>query len=154
MADALLYTLGGTMFEPPLTPKFGETVIKSYLLKHNIPSVGLVLENGSGLSRITRISATSLQGLLRHAYRSRYMSEFISSLAIAGVDGTMRRRFRRMPEAGWMHLKTGHLDEVAAVAGYVQAKSGTTYAVVLFLNGPTGGGTALIDKLLGWTYQQ
>ncbi len=154
MADALLYALGGTLFDPPLTPKFGETVVKSYLLKNKIPIEGLVLENGSGLSRTTRISAATLHGLLQHAYRSRYMSEFISSLAIAGIDGTTRRRFRQVPETGWMHLKTGHLNDVAAVAGYVQAKSGTTYAVVLFLNGPTAGGAALIDKLLAWTYQQ
>ncbi|MGH8597759.1 MAG: D-alanyl-D-alanine carboxypeptidase, partial [Gammaproteobacteria bacterium] len=108
----------------------------------------------SGLSRTTRITATTLAALLRHAYASRYMPEFISSLAIAGVDGTMRRRFRRGPETGWMHLKTGHLNNVAAVAGFVRAQSGATYAVVLFLNGSTGGGSALIDRLLQWTYLQ
>jgi serine-type D-Ala-D-Ala carboxypeptidase/endopeptidase (penicillin-binding protein 4) len=154
MADALLYTLGGTLFDPPLTPAFGEIAVKSYLAEHRIPNAGLVLENGSGLSRITRISATTMHDLLRHAYRSRYMSEFISSLAIAGIDGTMRRRFKHASETGWMHLKTGHLNNVAAVAGFVQAKSGTPYVVVLFLNGSTGGGSALIDALLAWTYQQ
>lgn len=153
MAEALLYTLGGTLFDPPLTPAFGESVVKSYLAKNKIPAEGLVLENGSGLSRVTRISASTMHALLRHAYHSRYMSEYISSLAIVGVDGTMRRHFRSAPETGWMHLKTGHLNGVAAVAGYVRAQSGATYVVVLFLNGTTTGGTALMDKLLQWTYQ-
>lgn len=154
MADALLYTLGGTLFDPPLSLAHGETVIKAYLTKHHLATEGLVMENGSGLSRVSRITALTMHGLLQHAYRSRYMSEYISSLAIAGIDGTMRRRFKRTAETGWMHLKTGHLNEVAAVAGFIRAHSGTTYVVVLFLNGPTGGGSALIDTLLAWTHRQ
>jgi serine-type D-Ala-D-Ala carboxypeptidase/endopeptidase (penicillin-binding protein 4) len=154
MADALLYTLGGTIGKPPLTPAMGAEAVQHYLTAQRISTAGLTLDNGSGLSRITRITATSLNGLLRHAYRSRYMPEFLSSLSIAGVDGTMRRRFRRAGEKGWMHLKTGHLTGVAAVAGYIRARSGVTYSVVLFINGPTAAGNALIDRLLAWTYQQ
>lgn len=154
MADAVFYTLGGTLFDPPLTPSHGEAVIKSYLAQNGISTEGLVLENGSGLSRITRISAQTLHDTLRHAYNSRYMPEFMASLSIAGIDGTLRRRFKRSPETGWMHLKSGHLNNVAAVAGYVRGQSGRTYSVVLFVNGSTSGADALIETLLKWTFRQ
>ncbi len=56
-----------------------------------------------------------------------------------------------------MHLKTGHLNDVAAVAGYVLAANGHTYVVTLLVNHPTanhGAGGELINALLRWTYQQ
>jgi len=115
-----------------------------------------VIENGSGLSRVTRISARTMGGLLLHAYRSPYMPEYLASLSLSGLDGTMRNRFRHAPESGRMHLKTGHLNDVAAVAGYVLAATGKTYVVTLLVNHPTanhGGGSQLINALLAWTYQ-
>jgi len=154
MADALFYTLGGTLFDPPLKPDYGVVATKSYLSGRRIPIEGLVLENGSGLSRVTRISAQTLHEMLRYAHGSRYMPEFMASLSIVGIDGTLRRRLKQRPETGWMHLKTGHLNNVAAVAGYVRSQSGRTFAVVLFVNGSTAGADALIDTLLRWTYLQ
>ncbi len=156
MADALLYTLADTAGVPPVDPRQGAEVVRAYLVKHGVPAAGFVMENGSGLSRNTRISARTMHDLLAHAYRSPYMPEYMASLSLAGLDGTMRRRFRRAPETGRMHLKTGHLNDVAAVAGYVLARSGTTYAVALLINDPgvaRGGGRALMDATLDWTYQ-
>ena len=153
MADALFYTLGGTLFEPPLMPVHGATVIESYLKQRHIPTDGFVMENGSGLSRVTRLTALTLHEVLRYAYRSKYMPEYLASLSILGVDGTLRRRLQRSPETGWMHLKSGHLNNVAAVAGYVRAQSGKTYVVVLFVNGSTGGAHALFDTFLQWVYR-
>ena len=95
--------------------------------------------------------------MLMAAWRSPYMPEYLASLSLVGQDGTMRKRFRRGPENGRMHLKTGHLGDVAAVAGYVLAESGRTYMVTLMMNHPTinaGGGSALINALLAWTYRQ
>lgn len=156
MADALLYGLAAESFPPPLKPEQGTAVIKAYLAKAGIPATGLVMENGSGLSRLTRISARTMAGLLLHAHRSPYMPEYLASLALAGMDGTMRNRFRHAPEMGRMHVKTGHLNDVAAVAGYVLTASGRTCIVTLLVNHPTvnrGGGSALINALLRWTYQ-
>lgn len=154
MADALFYTLGGTQFEPPLRPEHAASVVKSYLTQHRIPTAGFVMENGSGLSRVTRITAQTLHDVLHQAYHSKYMPEYLASLSIVGVDGTLRRRLKGGAETGWMHLKTGHLNNVAAVAGYVRAQSGKTYAVVLFVNGATGGSNALFDTFLRWVYRQ
>ncbi len=156
MADALLYALASESFPPPLKPELGAAVVKAYLSKAQVPADGLVIENGSGLSRVTRISARTMGGLLLHAYRSPYMPEYLASLSLSGLDGTMRNRFRHAPESGRMHLKTGHLNDVAAVAGYVLAATGKTYVVTLLVNHPTanhGGGSQLINALLAWTYQ-
>lgn len=157
MADAMLYGLAAESFPPPLKPDQGAAVVKAYLSKAGIPARELVMENGSGLSRITRISARTMAGLLRHAYKSPYMPEYLASLSLSGLDGTMRNRFRHAPETGHMHLKTGHLNDVAAVAGYVLTATGKTYVVALLVNHPTvnrGGGSELINALLRWTYQQ
>jgi D-alanyl-D-alanine carboxypeptidase/D-alanyl-D-alanine-endopeptidase (penicillin-binding protein 4) len=154
MADALLYALADSLFEPPLSLAQGASVVQSYLGQHDIPHEGFVMENGSGLSRSSRISAHTMSSLLLHAYHSRFMPEYIASLSLVGLDGTFRRRFRHSPEVGTMHLKSGHLDDVTAAAGYVQARSGKTYVVVFFLNGVPWPGDALINVLLRWVYQQ
>ena len=93
------------------------------------------IENGSGLSREARVSATALGALLLKAYHSRYAPEFLSSLPLGGIDGTLRTRMKGSP-AGAVRLKTGHLDGVSAVAGYVTASSGRTYVVVSLINHP------------------
>ena len=157
MADAMLYGLAAESFPPPLAPAQGAAVIKAWLAKAGIADEGFFMENGSGLSRVTRISARTMTGVLLHAWKSPFMPEYLASLSLAGLDGTMRNRFRHAPEAGRMHLKTGHLNDVAAVAGYVLSASGETYVVTLLVNHSTanhGGGGALINALLRWTYER
>lgn len=157
MADALLYALADRRSAPPLQAADGALEIEAHLRALKVDTTGLVLENGSGLSRLTRISARTMGGMLQAAWRSPYMPEYLASLSLVGQDGTTRKRFRRGPENGRMHLKTGHLGDVAAVAGYVLAASGRTYTVTLLINHPTvhqGSGNALINALLAWTYRQ
>ena len=79
---------------------------------------GLEIDNGSGLSRATRISALEMASVLSAAFHSRYAPEFIASLPLAGIDGTLRSRMQDTA-AGSVRLKTGHIDGVSAVAGYV-----------------------------------
>ena len=115
------------------------------------------LENGAGLSRDTRISARSLGRLLLAAHDGIFQPEFVSSLAIAGMDGTMRRRFQDEALSGRMHLKTGRLSGVFALAGYVVSRSGRQYAVVAFYNSPgadKGPGEEAHSALLRWVYEQ
>ncbi len=111
------------------------------------------VDNGSGLSRNGRTSALALGRLLQIAYQSPWMPELMSSLPIAGIDGTMRRN--RSGAVGNAHLKTGSLRDVTAVAGYVLASSGRRYVVVLMANhGNAGASRAVIDKLLEWTVRE
>jgi D-alanyl-D-alanine carboxypeptidase/D-alanyl-D-alanine-endopeptidase (penicillin-binding protein 4) len=157
MTRLLLYSIALAKYDAPVTREQGVEVIHEYLQANNLDDTGLVIDNGSGLSRDTRITGTLMSQLLRHAYHSRFMPEFIASMSIAGLDGTTRRRFKGKPEAGQMHLKTGRLDDVAAIAGYVVAASGKTYSVVLLANSQNihnGPGIELQNTLLQWVYRQ
>lgn len=106
-----------------------------------------VVENGAGLSRQARISAQALGRMLQGAWGSPVMSEFMSSLPIAGLDGTLRRS-----KAGaTAHLKTGSLRNVNALAGYVDGDSGQRYALVALINHANAAGARpALDALIDW----
>ncbi|MES2604958.1 MAG: D-alanyl-D-alanine carboxypeptidase, partial [Pseudomonadota bacterium] len=148
---------GAEEFDVPATLQTGGDVINEYLTMLGIDSTGLVVSNGAGLARDTRISPFLLNKVLQQGHASPYMAEFIASLPINGIDGTMRNRLRSTAMRGNMHIKTGTLDEVSAVAGYVTAKSGKQYTVVGMLNhtlADRGPGVELMDALLTWVYEQ
>lgn len=110
-----------------------------------------VIDNGSGLSRDTRVSAHLLARLLQQAWSSPVMSELMSSLPISGQDGTLKRS---TATSGRAHLKTGSLRDVAAVAGYVLSNSGKRYVLVAILNHPqANAGRPALDALVQWTIQ-
>jgi len=112
----------------------------------DVPTFG----NGSGLSREEHISAGQLGALLQLAWRSPLMPELLSSLPLAGVDGTMRRA--RGDAVGLAHLKTGSLRDVAGVAGFVHAASGRRYVLVAIANHPQAAAIRpAIEALVGWT---
>ena len=108
-----------------------------------------VADNGAGLSREARISAQALGRMLQAAWLSPVMPELVSSLPIAGVDGTLRRSKSR---AGMAHLKTGSLRDVMAIAGYVHAASGRRYVLVAIVNHPgAAAARPAMDALIDWT---
>jgi D-alanyl-D-alanine carboxypeptidase/D-alanyl-D-alanine-endopeptidase (penicillin-binding protein 4) len=136
MTRQLVYTLGAEAAGAPGTRANGIAALRELLASRGLTLDSLMLENGAGLSRDERASMRFFVDLLRAAYRSPYAPEFIASLSLGGLDGTTRRRFGAAPTEGVMHLKTGRLDHVSAVAGYVQAASGKTYAVAVVMNAP------------------
>ncbi len=108
-----------------------------------------VLDNGSGLSRNERISAQALARMLQTAYVSPLMPELMASLPISGVDGTLRRLKSRA--SGSAHLKTGSLNEVMAVAGYVDAAGGKRQVLVAIVNHPNAkSARPVIEALVDW----
>jgi D-alanyl-D-alanine carboxypeptidase/D-alanyl-D-alanine-endopeptidase (penicillin-binding protein 4) len=108
-----------------------------------------VIDNGSGLSRETRVSAQALARLLALAFDSPLMPELMASLPIAGIDGTLRR-MRATP--GRAHLKTGSLRDVAALGGYVVSDSGRRYVLVAVIQHPNANAArAALDALVQWT---
>ena len=108
-----------------------------------------VLENGAGLSRTERISANALGRLLQLAYASPLMPELMGSLPITGVDGTLRRAKTRAN--GFAHLKTGSLNEVVAVAGYVHAAGGKRFVLVAIVNHPNArAARPAIEAMIDW----
>jgi D-alanyl-D-alanine carboxypeptidase/D-alanyl-D-alanine-endopeptidase (penicillin-binding protein 4) len=113
----------------------------------------LNVDNGSGLSRTERISAQALGRLLQSAYRSPLMPELISSLPISGIDGTMKRS--KSNSQGSAHLKTGSINGVTAIAGFVHATSGKHYVLVALVNHPNApAARAAFDALVDWTAQE
>jgi D-alanyl-D-alanine carboxypeptidase/D-alanyl-D-alanine-endopeptidase (penicillin-binding protein 4) len=157
MTRQLLYTLGAEAFGSPATPEHGRQAIVDFLATRGLPSDGLVIDNGAGLSRQTRITAELLGGVLSQAFASPFMAEYVASLSLPGLDGTTRRRFRGRPEVGQMHLKTGRIDHVAAIAGFVQGNSGRRFVVVALLNHTDvhrGPGEEFQNALLRWLTAQ
>ena len=154
MARNVLLTLGAERFGPPGTVDKGRRAVAEWLRKRGYDLPHLHLANGSGLSRETRMSARGLAGVLIAAERSRFRPEFAQSLPIASLDGTMKKRLRRHPGAEWVRVKTGLLNNVRAMAGYVRTRRGRTFAVVALQNHPGvhqgGRGTAVQDALLRW----
>lgn len=119
MSRQLLLTLGAQVYEPPGTLAKGIKAVHAWLRRKGLHFPELVLDNGTGLSRDVRISADNLGKFLLSAYESPRMPELLSSLPIAGVDGTLYKRFADRDFAGRLHVKTGTLDNVRAMAGYL-----------------------------------
>lgn len=108
------------------------------------------IQNGSGLARDERITAAQLARLLQAAWASPLMPEFVSSLPLAGIDGTLRRS----TAPGSAHLKTGSLRDVHGVAGYVEGAGGKRWVLVAIANHPNAGAVQdAIDALVTWTAQ-
>lgn len=124
------------------------------LLRAGIETTGLVIENGSGLSRIDRIRADSLGALLLAAWQRPFMPEFISALPMAGIDGTAHRRLGHSPARGRAHIKTGTINNVRAMGGYVLDRNGRRHAVVMMVNGPGAHNSqAAQDALIEWVWE-
>jgi D-alanyl-D-alanine carboxypeptidase/D-alanyl-D-alanine-endopeptidase (penicillin-binding protein 4) len=157
MARHLLLTLGAERFGPPATVEKGRRAAMLLLGEQGLDFPELRIDNGAGLSRKTRISAGNLGQVLLAASNSIYSAEFVSSLPLAGLDGTLRRRFQNEGLTGRMHLKTGRLTGVFAMAGYLRARSGREYVVVAIQNHPDahrGPGEEAQSEFLRWVYQQ
>jgi D-alanyl-D-alanine carboxypeptidase/D-alanyl-D-alanine-endopeptidase (penicillin-binding protein 4) len=154
MARQIFLTLATVDAPPPATTAHAVQTVRRWLAAQKIDAPEIVLENGSGLSRRERISAGSLARLLIAADRSSVRDEFASSLAVAAMDGTVQRRFQDGTVAGQALLKTGTLEGVRALAGYVLDHDGRRFAVVAIVNGPSASrAQAPLDSLVQWVYR-
>ena len=154
MARQLLLTMAAERGSVPATAAAGSTLVQSWLSANGIPAPDLILENGSGLSRNERISAATMARVLQRGWQSPTMPEFIASLPIAGIDGTMKKRVQALGVTGNAHIKTGSLADVASMAGYVTARSGRHLLVVCMVNHANAGALrAGFDLLLQWIYE-
>ena len=154
MARQIFLTLATVDAPPPATTAHAAQTVRRWLAAQKIDAPELVLENGSGLSRRERISAGSLARLLIAADKSNVREEFASSLAVAAMDGTVQRRFQDGTVAGQALLKTGTLEGVRALAGYVLDRDGRRFAVVAIVNGPSASrAQGALDALVQWVYR-
>ena len=157
IARQLLATLGSAL--PSSTAPVpdmvagGARLAGELLAAAGVDTDGLVIENGSGLSRIERIRADSLGNLLLKAWQRPWMPEYIAALPVAGLDGTARGRLRNSPASGQAHIKTGTLNGVRAMAGYLLDRHGRRHAVVMMVNHPEAASSAAAqDALMDWLW--
>ena len=157
MARHLLFTLAAEVNGAPGSEASGKQVLAKWLADNGLESDDIVIDNGAGLSRNTRITAKHMSALLEFAWRQPYMPEYLASLSLSGLDGTLEERFEDNGLAGIAHLKTGSLDHVAAIAGYLQSRSGRRFAIVVLQNYRDihrGPGEEVQEALLRWLHEQ
>ena len=141
----------------PGTEQGDKAAIPDWLDGKGLASSEPAIENGAALSRHARITAADIGALLRSAWRQPYMPENLASMSLSGLDGTLSRRFRNTDLIGKAHLKTGSMDHVTAIAGYLQSRSGRRFAVVALQNHEDihrGPGEEVQHALLRWLYEQ
>ena len=157
MARQLLYTLSAEVLGEPGTELGGREVVANWLNDNGFVFDTLTFDNGAGLSRESRMTARDMGAMLEFAWKQPYMPEYVSSLSLAGLDGTLRQRFDDPALEGIAHLKTGSLDHVTAIAGFLQARSGRRFAVVTmqsYKDIHRGPGQEIQEALLRWVYDQ
>ena len=157
MARHLLLTLGAEAFGAPATEQKGRDAIRDWLRTRGVRIPGFALDNGSGLSRTERITARGLGQVLDLAWHSPFMPELAASLPLSATDGTVRKRFNSAGMQGRLRLKTGTLEDVSALAGFINAASGKTYVLVIIVNHPGalgGSASAIQSELVRWVFGQ
>ena len=136
MAEQVLRAIGAEAHGLPATTANGVEAIRSYLDELGFDRADYNLVNGSGLTREGVLKPSEINAvLLDMAHDPALAPDYMASLAIGGVDGTLRRRFRSDPEeVGRVRGKTGSLDGVYCLAGYFFAPDGHTYAMTILAN--------------------
>ena len=154
MARQLFLSIAAKQYGAPATTSKGARAVHEWLRSRGLNFPELRIENGSGLSRIARISARHVGQLLADAYSSPYRNELIRSLAVMGVDGTLKRRLVNSALRGRGNFKTGSLKDVRGIAGYVRASDGQTYIVAVLHNDPKARSRGLLahNEVIKWTF--
>jgi D-alanyl-D-alanine carboxypeptidase/D-alanyl-D-alanine-endopeptidase (penicillin-binding protein 4) len=128
-------------------------VVREYLASKGMVFPELVLDNGSGLSRDERISASSLARLLTDAMLGPDAQGWVDTLPMVGIEGTVRNRLRNSVLEGRAWLKTGTLDNVRALAGYVRSAEGRWVVFVATVNhAQASRAKPAMESLLKWAY--
>ena len=152
-SDGWLGSRPVAMTMPEDTATRSRQVIQEWMQRHGIDTNGMLIDNGSGLSRTGRIAPLQLAGVLQAMQQSVWAPEFQSSLPIVALDGTMRKRLLGSPAASRARIKTGTLKNVVAIAGYVPDANNQLCVVVAMINSDlvgNGNGRAAVDALIEW----
>jgi serine-type D-Ala-D-Ala carboxypeptidase/endopeptidase (penicillin-binding protein 4) len=155
MARQLLLTIAAEQQQKPASELRGMLAVKSWLAAKGRNTDSIVIENGSGLSRIERVTANDLGQMLIDAYHGPTMPELMSSLPILSLDGTLMTRLKGTPVSAKAHMKTGSIQDVSAIAGYVLDEKNQRYVVVMLVNDTKASASKRAqDALINWVYHQ
>jgi len=141
-AEQILRTIGAVQTKQAGSRENGAQAVSDWLKRNNLYQEGAVVYDGSGLSRQNLQSADSMVSILQFmAHNPRVFPEFLEAQPIAGVDGTLRFRFRKNALKGRVRAKTGLLNGVIALAGYSYDARGELYSFAALINNyqPTQG---------------
>lgn len=135
MAEQLTKHLGAKKLGVPGSTEKGVEVLKGCLTQMGVKTDQIYLENGSGLSYDDKISAKNLVQVLLAGYHNENLrSHFIASLSVHGVDGTMKGRHFERDLDGVLFAKTGSLNRISALAGFIPSADGKVIAFAIFMN--------------------
>lgn len=156
LARLIYLRLGAAAARPgEATAAAADRAVREWFQAQGIADAGLVMDNGSGLSRSERISAAQLARVLQQAQAGSHGPELLATLPVAGVDGTLTRRMKGSPAEGRARLKTGTLRNVTALAGYVPDARGRLWVVAALLNDERAPAhRAVLDRLIAWIATQ
>jgi len=157
-AEQILRTLGAVKYGKPGSREKGGNAVVDWLRQEKLYQDGVAVFDGSGLSRENRESAASMTGVLEYMYHNvRVFPEYLDAQPIAGVDGTLRKRFKHTNLVGRVRAKTGLLNGVISLAGYSYDTRGELYAFAVLINdysptkgvrGPQGVTEELLEVLM------
>jgi len=151
MARQLMLTLGAYIYNRPSSISKGRNAIKKILSDNGIRlGSSTLIDNGCGLSRVSKIRASDISKLLISSF-NKFGYRWLNTLSIAGVDGTTKRRFKNsiVAHKGW--FKTGTIKSVKNIIGYVKSNSGRLYSVVILVNhSKSYQGASLQNDIIKW----
>ncbi len=133
------------------TTQAGIQAVRAFLQQAGLEMGAAHMVDGSGLSRINGVSPENFVRLLEYMHRSPHAEAFRESLPVYGVDGTLRNRLRNTPVQGNGFAKTGSLNRVSSVSGYLRTKGGRYLAFSIIMNAynaPAADARALQDKIV------
>jgi len=132
-AEMLLRTLGAE-FREAGTDEAGLEVVWDFVVSAGIDSHAISLKDGCGLSRENLVTPRFQTSLLLTLSNRPYFDMFLNTLAVSGTDGTLKRRLAAQPVRGSIHAKTGSLNGVSTLSGYMTTRSGRVLAFSIFAN--------------------
>lgn len=154
MTKMLFLNLGSQRYQAPASWEKSVRALLAWAQERGLDMPELVLENGSGLSRIERISAASLARLLHYAANSPVYYEFAASLPAVGLEGTQKNRMLRSPIAGRAWLKSGTLNDARNLAGYLLSQDTRRLIVIMLVNHAYAANSSQAQAaLLEWAAQ-
>ncbi len=151
IAELLLKTIGAEMIGPPGTSQKGLRVISEFLGEGGMANAQSTLADGSGVSRYNLLSASMLTNLLVYVFQDfSVMPEYLTSLPVAGVDGTLSWRMKESEAEGVLRAKTGTMRGITTLAGYAMTADGEILAFAMLMSNYVGSSNprrALQDKI-------
>jgi D-alanyl-D-alanine carboxypeptidase/D-alanyl-D-alanine-endopeptidase (penicillin-binding protein 4) len=120
----------------------GTAAVGNFLRDIGVPADQFHLDDGCGLSKENGISANLMVSVLSHDFYGKNSKAFLTTLAVAGIDGTMEDRFRGTNLRGRVFAKSGFVNGVSCLSGFLQGRDQSWFAFSILFNDIPPGGTA------------